>query len=136
MSRLGDPVYADTSALVKLVVPEPESDALLSHLRDTDHQLASSVICEVELLRAVARADPDRLDRAQLLLEQLILLPLTSAIRRRAAAIKPPSTRSLDAIHLATALEIQADLHSMLSYDNRLTEGSKSVGIETFSPGT
>lgn len=135
MSSLKDPIYADTSALVKLVINESESSSLAEHLRESNLQLTSSEITEIELLRAVARADPDQIPEALALLEQTVLLPLTSGIRRRAASLKPTLMRSLDAIHLATALEIQADLDTLVSYDNRMVEASRSAGIETRSPG-
>ncbi len=135
MNPLKDPVYADTSALVKLVIDEDESNSLAEHLRASNLQLTSSEITEIELLRAVARADPDQLPEALALLEKTVLLPLTTGIRRRAASLKPTSVRSLDTIHLATALEIQADLNTLVSYDNRMVEASRSAGIETHSPG-
>lgn len=135
MSSLKDPIYADTSALVKLVINENESSSLAEHLRESNLQLTSSEITEIELLRAVARADPDQIPEALALLEQTVLLPLTSEIRRRAASLKPTLMRSLDAIHLATALEIQADLDTLVSYDKRMVEASRSAGIETSSPG-
>ena len=135
MSSLKDPIYADTSALVKLVINESESTSLVAHLRGSNLQLISSEITEIELLRAVARADPDQIPGALALLEKTVLLPLTSEIKRRAASLKPTHMRSLDAIQLATALEIQADLDTLVSYDKRMVAASRSAGIETCSPG-
>jgi len=135
VNPLKDPIYADTSALVKLVIDEGESDSLAEHLRESNLQLTSSEITEIELLRAVARADPEMLPEALALLGQTVLLPLTAGIRRRAASLKPVSIRSLDAIHLATALEIQADLSTLVSYDNRMVVAARAAGIETHSPG-
>lgn len=130
-----DPTYADTSALVKLVINEKESESLAEHIRASSLQLTSSEIAEVELLRAVARVDRDRIPEAVALLERTVLLPLTSEITSRVASLKPTSMRSLGAIHLATALEIQADLEGLVSYDERMVEASRAAGIETCSPG-
>jgi predicted nucleic acid-binding protein len=136
VTNLGDPLYADTSALVKLIIDEQESESLDRYLSASELQLTSSVICEVELLRAVSRVEQGRLSEARQLLDEMILLPLTTDIRDRAASIQPPSVRSLDAMHLATALEIQADLHALVSYDNRLVDTARGTGIKAISPGT
>lgn len=135
MNLLMDPIYADPSALVKLVIDEKESDALAEYLRASGLQLTSSEIAEIELLRAVARVDRDRIPEAVALLERTVLLPLTSEITGRVASLRPTSMQSLDAIHLATALEIQADLEALVSYDEGMLEASRAAGIETCSPG-
>jgi len=134
LAELRDPLYADTSALVKLVVNEPESAALVRYLGESNLQLTSNEISEVELLRAVARVDRDLLPEASDLLERMILLPLTRAVRARAARIPPVSVRSLDAIHLATAIEIQAHLRHFMSYDNRFLDAARAAGFDVVSP--
>ena len=65
MTVLGDPLYADTSALVKLIIDENESESLARYVSESDLQLTSSVIAEGELLRAVKRVERGRLDEAQ-----------------------------------------------------------------------
>jgi predicted nucleic acid-binding protein len=132
---LGDPVYCDSSALVKLVLPERESGPLSTYLDDRSTQMASSELCEVELVRAVARANSNLIDPALDLLTRTVLLPATSSVKSRAAHLKPESIRSLDAIHVSTALEIQADLKVLVSYDRRLLEVAERFGIKTVSPG-
>lgn len=134
MNTLSDPLYADTSALVKLVIDEVESESLNRYLIASGFQLTSSVIAEVELLRTIFRVERNRIGEARELLDEMILLPLTTDVKHLAASVKPESVRSLDAIHLATAQEIQADLHALVSYDNRLLEAAGSVGIDTVSP--
>jgi len=132
---MGDPVYFDTSALAKLVLNEPESSEMERYAENLAGQPVSSEISDVELIRAVLRQDPSGLDTALEVLAQLVILPATESIRLRAAYLAPTSLGSLDAIHLATALEIQVDLQSIVSYDNRLCEAAGDLAIETVSPG-
>lgn len=132
---LREPVYLDASALVKLLIEEPESDALAAYLHESGLQPASSEIAEIEVLRAVAKVEPEKLDEASIMIAQTIMLPLTSQIRQRAARLEPLTLRSLDAIHLATAIEIQPDLHSLLAYDQRLLGAASTAGIPVTSPG-
>jgi len=132
---LGEPVYCDSSALVKLVLPERESGPLVDYLADSSVQMASSELCEVELVRAVARSNWDMFEQALEVLGRTILLPLTTSIKSRAGLLQPGTVRSLDAIHISTALEIQADLRVLVSYDQRMVEAAESFGIRTVSPG-
>jgi uncharacterized protein len=132
---LEEPLYADTSALVKLVVDEVESEALDEFVSESSFQLTSSEISEVELLRAVSKVDAGLLPEATRLLEQMILLPLTAGIGARAAYLRPKQVKSLGAIHLASAIELQANLSTFLSYDDALNRAAQSAGLEVMSPG-
>lgn len=132
---MGDPVYFDTSALAKLVLHEPESSEMERFVEGLAGQPVSSEISDVELVRAVLRQDPSGLDIALEVLGQLVILPTTESIRLRAAYLAPTSLGSLDALHLATALEIQVDLQSIVSYDNRLCDAARELAINTVSPG-
>ena len=128
-------IYVDTSAFVKLVIREAESDALRDKLRTLKQVLISSALLEVEAMRAArhvglaGRAIAD-LEEA---LDEILLLGMTDAIRRRAKYVDPSSLRSLDAIHLATALE--ADVDVMVAYDQRLGKAARANGIAVMSPG-
>lgn len=133
---MGDPVYFDTSALAKLVLNEPESSEMLRFVDQTADQPISSVISDVEMVRAVLQKEPSALDTALEVLAQLVLLPITDSIRLRAAYLAPTSLGTLDALHLATALEVQSDLRLIVSYDNRLIEASREAGLKVVSPGT
>jgi predicted nucleic acid-binding protein len=132
---MGDPVYLDTSALVKLVLQEDQSDALRQFLDETSSQPATSEIAEVELLRAIARHDDQLTKRGLEILTQLVLLPLTTSMRLRASYLAPSTMRSLDALHVATALEIQSDLECLVSYDERMLRSASDAGIKVVSPG-
>lgn len=131
-------LYADTSALVKLAVEELETRALRIELDRWD-AVATSVITEIELARAVARAR----DRGATPLDDvavwtitaaLIELELTAEIRRAAAVLPPSSIRSLDAIHVATAASLGADLAGLLTYDLRMQPAVSDLGLAVVAP--
>lgn len=126
--------YLDTSALVKLVVAEPETDALLRWLEETDADWVSSDLARVELVRAVRRAAPDRLVRSREVLDAITLLDVTSQLFDEASRIDPPALRTLDAVHLAVALDLGDDLESIVTYDERLREAAAGNGVPTTSP--
>jgi predicted nucleic acid-binding protein len=129
-------VYLDTSALVKLLVEEPESAALLAFLEH--HALrATSVVAEVEVLRAVRRLDGGGAieRRAVEILGGLHLVELDKTVRQLAAALPSPALRSLDAIHLASALVLGESLHRLLAYDERLLQAARAAGLEVAAPG-
>ncbi len=132
-------IYLDTSALTKLLVAEPETAELRSWLLDQserDRYMATSAMSRVELLRVVVRqGGPGLPDRARFLLDGLDILPVTAAVIAAAESIGPAGLRSLDAIHLASAAQIQSELTSFVTYDHRLLEGCRDVGFEAQSPG-
>lgn len=129
-------VYLDTSALVKLVVEEPETGALIAALADWP-QRASSVIAEVELLRAVSRSEGGAtlLSRARKVLAMIDLIELDASQRQAAAALPPATLRSLDAIHLAAAASLGGDLHAFVAYDRRLFDAARGAGLPALAPG-
>lgn len=126
--------YLDTSALVKLVVTEEETGALISWIGGADLELVSSDIARTELLRAVRRAVPDRVIRAREVLDSVILLELTTQIYEEAARIDPPILRTLDALHLAVALDLGDDLETFVTYDERLTDAATANGVRVSAP--
>jgi uncharacterized protein len=129
-------IYFDTSALVKLVVKEPASAALAEYLsRHAAERKGSSMLCRVELLRAVQAGGDMAYLRAQMILGDLMQFPLTPDVLDAAGSL-PGSLRSLDAIHLATALRLHSDLHSLVAYDRRLLKAAELAGLRTASPGS
>ncbi len=128
-------MYCDTSALAKLVLGEKESGSLKSVIDSSDCQLASSVISEIELFRACRRHSVKLVETATQVLARVILLPLTTPMIVKAGEVAPPDLRSLDAIHLATALEILDDLDCLVTYDKRLAAASEYAGLRVRSPG-
>jgi predicted nucleic acid-binding protein len=71
---------------------------------------------------------------AQAVLDSLVIVGLDSRIATRAAGLAPASIRSLDAIHLATALELGADLTAFVCYDDRLSAAAAALGLQVKSP--
>ena len=124
-------LYLDSSAIVKLVVAEPESSALRAFLKDYPVR-ASSLLARVEVKRAVRGRGPHVLARAEATLERLHLLHLDEPLLEAAAAIGPPVLRTLDAIHLASAQTLGETI--VVTYDTRMAEASTSLGIRTLAP--
>lgn len=133
-------IYLDTSAAMKLVRAERHSDALSHWLAQrSDRRILSSVLIAVELTRATRRSAPDRLEHARQVLAGIATIALTPAIVARAADHRDPSLRSLDAIHLATAADVEASvrapLEAFVAYDTRLLTTARATGLPAESPG-
>jgi len=134
--RAGTVVYLDTSALVKLVVREPESEALEHELHHwTDG--ASSALARIELPRAVRRRlDNDRPSLIELwgLLAATAEVPLSDEVIGIAARLDPARLGSLDAIHLASALSLGAAVGALITYDDVLESAARDAGLSTLQP--
>lgn len=124
----------DTSALVKLVVQEPETDALRGWLAAGSPDPVSCDLTRTELMRTVRRAAPDRAPDARRVLGTVTLTQVTTAIFEQAARLEPAALRSLDAIHLAAALDLGDDLDGLVTYDSRMAEAAGSAGIQVIAP--
>ncbi len=127
-------IYLDSSAIVKLVLPEPESLALRSFLAsDEDH--VSSSLARVEVLRTVRRVDDteDRRRDAERSLARISLVDMRGPLLGKAGTLGPPNLRSLDAIHLATALSLDG-LDAFVTYDHRLADAAREAGLAVVSP--
>lgn len=132
--------YADTSALVKLVREEAESNALRVYLADAD--LVSSELVLTEIPRAVRRAvaaDPALpldllLDRTGELIDALALRPADRALLAGAGALAEPVLRALDAIHVASAIGL-GSLEAFVTYDERQAAAARLAGLRTVAPG-
>jgi len=126
-------LYLDSWAIVKLVVPEPETKALRELLRSWPERV-SSVVARIEVERAARRIGAGGVRRARTVLSRVALIELDDDVVRTAAALEPPALRTLDAIHLATALSLGEDLGALCAYDARLGEAAVSKTMEVFSP--
>ena len=126
-------IYADTSALVKLVAVEDESPGLRAFVGSPE-TLLTSVIGAIELRRAIRRTHPERLSVAEGLLSRISIVGLTKDVMRLANMIEPESLRTLDAIHLASALTLREELDTLLAYDLRLIEAAQAAGLPVVSP--
>ena len=127
--------YLDTSAAVKLVVAEAETPELIAWADRHRDEIVSSDLTRTELIRAVRRAQPDRIRQARVLLESIDLIALPAAVFERAATLDPVPLRSLDALHLAAAMEFGDELDSLVTYDDRLASAAESHGIAVVAPG-
>ena len=133
----GELLYLDSSALVKLVLPEAESEALLESLSDWPVRVTSE-LARVEVVRATRRAtaQPETEQRAEEVLAGLHLLKMDNDIFRASARLEPRSLRSLDAIHLASALSLGADLGAIVIYDSNMSAAAKGHGLQVLAPGS
>lgn len=131
-------IYLDTSALVKLIRIEVESDALADWLDDrTELRWITSALTEVELSRAIRAVSPEGLPAVPSVLARLDRFEIDAVIRSTAAAYPNPALRSLDAIHLATAQTAGsvAPLTALVTYDNRLKEAAEALSLAVVAPG-
>jgi predicted nucleic acid-binding protein len=126
--------YVDSSAIVKTVVEEPESSVLAGWLQRKE-QLAACDLVRVEVVRAVRVSDPEALPRARKAIGTLILIRLEDDLYESAADLYPPLLRSLDAIHLAAALSLGSDLAGVVTYDGRLADSARALGLAVEAPG-
>jgi predicted nucleic acid-binding protein len=128
-------IYLDSSALVKLVFEETESDALAQWLADRQSMPKfSSELTTIELVRTCRRRDADAVVGARQVLAGLDLIPLTADLVESASSIGPPDLRSLDAIHLSSALLISEDVTAFVAYDVRLKTAALAAGLEVVAP--
>lgn len=130
-------IYLDSSALLKLLIEENESTAVASWL--SEHSaipVVSSELAKLEVIRAVRRLEPTSVPAARVLVSQLDLIPLTGAVIDQATDVGEPPLRSLDAIHLASALAIGDDMTSLVVYDHRLAAAAAAAGLPIAHPGT
>jgi len=133
-------IYVDTSALVKLIRTEEESDRLADWLdRRTEIRWITSSLTEFELPRAIIRAAAlEGLSAVPSVLARLDKFEIDPVIRSTAAAYQDSALRSLDAIHLATAqvAASAASLTAFVTYDRRLREAACDLGMTTVAPGS
>jgi len=128
-------IYLDSAAVVKLAHAEPESAALRGWLDErAETPWISSVLTEIESFRALARYAPQAASRLPAVLDQIDLIDLDQRIRMLARMVTPPTVRSLDAIHLGTALRSRPALTSFVTYDQRLLDAAQAAGLPIDSP--
>jgi uncharacterized protein len=128
-------IYLDSAAVVKLVHAEAESPALRAWLSErAETGWVSSVLVEIESFRALARYAPEAATRLHPVLDQIDLIDLSPRVRLLAQTVRPVTTRTLDAIHLGTALSIRRTLTSFATYDKRLLDAAIAAGLPADSP--
>jgi predicted nucleic acid-binding protein len=125
--------YLDSSAIVKLVVAEPESRALRRYLARRP-QRVSCALARVEVVRAVRGHGADAVARARRLLERVSLLRLDETLLDAAGDVDAEHLRSLDAIHLAAAATLGGSLRAIVTYDVRMAEAASELGLRVDAP--
>lgn len=131
-------IYLDTSALVKLIRIEAESEELTTWLDErTEIPWITSVLAEIELPRAIRAVAPQGLSAVPSVLARLDRFEIDPVIRATAAAYADPGLRSLDAVHLATAqiAASTAPLTAFIAYDTRLKQAAQDIGLTVVLPG-
>jgi predicted nucleic acid-binding protein len=126
--------YLDTSAFLKLVTTEPETSALHSWVQQEDPTLFSSDLLRTKALSAARRYSVEAHRLARRRLEALTFLSLTTDICERAADLDPAILRSLDALHLASALSVAEELEGIVTYDERLRTAADLHGVAVVAP--
>jgi predicted nucleic acid-binding protein len=128
-------LYLDTSALVKLVVQEPESSALEAYLREYPADARfTSALARTELVRAVTRQQSiDSIAHARRVLARMNLVPLTNRLLDAAATMMKRELRTLDALHISAALTAPT-LRAVVTYDNRMSQAVAEIGIAVATP--
>ena len=123
--------YLDASALVKLALAEAESGPVQRYIDEID-EVVTSRVGIVETRRAVARAHGTD-TAADVPLSSVAAVEFDHAIAATAAVLQPLALRTLDAIHLATALSLY-HVDAVVTYDNRLANAARSLGLPVVSP--
>jgi predicted nucleic acid-binding protein len=127
-------LYLDTSAFIKVVVNEAESDVLRAFLADSPARRVSSALLRTEALRAVRHLGSDTLSVVREGLRRVELVGIDDRILDAAGILEPRVLRTLDAIHIATAMALGDDLEAVVTYDARLTEAAQLLGLRTATP--
>ena len=133
-------IYLDSSAVVKLALAEPESQELADFLRHNNHEgtplrLVSSDLTRTETLLACRRVSVLGAKRARSALRLLSFVRISATLAELAGLQEPASLRSLDSLHLVTALLLSPDLMGIVTYDRRMARAAKALGLEVFQPG-
>lgn len=126
-------LYVDSSAIVKLAVQEPESAALVRYLRRRQ-PLVVSALARTEVARALLPLGADAVMRGEEVLRRFDLVRINDRILRAAGRLRPVDLRSLDAIHLGTAMQLGADLGRVCTYDDRMSAAAFELGLKVVAP--
>ena len=127
--------YLDASAAAKLVLVESGSDALRKWMESSNPTIVSSDLLRTELLRAIARHIPDQIAQGHMVLESITMISLPRSVFETAETLGPPNLRSLDAIHLAAAMELGGDeLEAIVTYDAWMADAAQTMDIAVISP--
>jgi predicted nucleic acid-binding protein len=125
--------YLDSSAIVKLAAEEPESLALRQFLRRRN-RLVSSALAQTEVARALMADGPAAVRRGREVLQAVNLIRVSDRVLALAGDLRPAELRSLDAIHLATVQLLGREFGRVVTYDERMADGARALGMRVASP--
>jgi len=126
-------LYLDSSAIVKLVVLEPETKSLRELLGSWPERV-SSVVARIDVERVARTIGGGAIRMARTVLSRIGLIDLDDDVVRRAATLEPFGLGTLDAIHPATAISLGRELGALCSYDVRLGAAAVGRSIDVLSP--
>jgi uncharacterized protein len=126
--------YVDSSALVKLIVSEAETSALRRALRGYERAVTSA-LTSAEVLRAARRVDEHLVPRVRAVLRRVNVLEISAEVLEAAARIEPKDLRTLDAIHVASAMLLTSALDAFITYDVRQANAAALAGLGVVTPG-
>jgi predicted nucleic acid-binding protein len=126
--------YVDSSAIVKLVVAEPESNALRRYLLRRQ-PLVSSALARTEVARALGPSGADAVARGQDVLRRIQLVRINDRVLNDAGSLAPAELRSLDAVHVASARQLGSAVRLVVTYDERMAAAAKANGFTVAAPG-
>jgi predicted nucleic acid-binding protein len=124
--------YLDTSAALKLLVEEPESAAFADFIASEQPEQVSSFLLETELRRVSHRQPAVTQEAVTGLLAGVGLMDLPASLFREAGLLPGDTLRSLDALHLGSA--IRAGLDCVLTYDARMSDAARNLGFTVLAP--
>ena len=127
-------LYLDASAFVKVVIEETETAAVRAFLANRGVRRVSSALLRTESLRAVRHLGPDALATVREGLRRVDLIGIDDRILDAAGTLEPQVLRTLDAIHLATAMAVGDDLEAIVTYDERMVDAARLMGLSTATP--
>ena len=129
-------IYLDSSALMKLVRQEKETAALREWLNARPEQaVVTSELGRVEVLRAARRLGSQAPTQARAVIGDLDLIPLERPVQDLACDTAEPLLRTLEALHLASAVLLRAELTAFVAYDHRLVAAAETAGLAVATPG-
>jgi predicted nucleic acid-binding protein len=126
--------FLDSSAILKLIVDEPESKILRRFI--PEYKMASR-LSRLEVLRNVHRIDPKKVSTARDKLDGIFYVEINTPVLKNAEEIAlAMEIKSLDAIQAGSALFLKDSIAGVISYDKNLNRALKSLGIKVYAPGT
>lgn len=125
--------YLDTSAALKLVLEEPESAALAATVDDAAPELVGTWLLETEMRRAAHRIGPLTQELVSEVLQAVGLYEMPASVFREAGLLAGSGLRSLDALHLASAVRIGVE--HVVTYDERMAHSARELGLGVLAPG-